>query len=923
MGGSAASVQKIERSTISAVASVKKVTQHYGKAIALDEISLDFPSRKMIGLIGPDGVGKSTLLGIIAGVRKLQAGTVEVLGGDISEAGFRNSVSARIAYLPQGLGKNLYPTLSIFENVDFFGRLFGQSREEREWRIKELLASTDLTPFRDRPAGKLSGGMKQKLGLCCSLIHDPDLLILDEPTTGVDPLARRQFWELIDRIRARRSSMSVMVATAYMDEAERFDWLVAMNAGKVLATGTSDELKSETNEKTLEQAFIRLLPEESRRGHKEPVITPRQSAGGPPAIEAHGLTQRFGSFTAVDHVNFRIEQGEIFGFLGSNGCGKTTTMKMLTGLLPPTEGTALLFGKQVKGGDVESRRRVGFMTQAFSLYTELTVRQNLVLHARLFDIPEEAGRKRVADLLALFQLEPVADTLTESLPLGIRQRLSLAVAVIHEPEMLILDEPTSGVDPVARDGFWELLIKLSRENGVTIFLSTHFMNEAERCDRMSMMHAGRVLAQGPPASLVAERKAKNLEDAFIGYLEEAAAKSAVAAPVPEETEITDAPSHVDETPSRFSLGRVWAFARREAVELQHDSVRLAFAVLGPILLMIVFGYGISLDVDHLPFAVLDSDGTPASRDYVDSFRGSYYFVENSPIANYSEVDRRLRNGELRLALELPTGFQNDLQRGRQPDVNVFIDAAQPFRAETARGYVESVDDQYQTKLRESKGLPPPSKPIKVEARALYNQAFKSIYAMVPGDIMLLLILIPSMLTALSVVREKELGSIANFYAAPATRLEFLAGKQLPYIGVALVQFATLVGLAILLFRVPLKGSWETLVFGGVIYVLASTGFGLLISVFAPTQTAAIFAAAIITILPAVQFSGMFVPVSSLKGGAWFAARIFPSTYFQAISVGTFTKALGFSSLWRSIAALGVLALVYFSTSVALLKKQEN
>jgi ABC-type multidrug transport system ATPase subunit/ABC-type multidrug transport system permease subunit len=923
MGGSAASVEKLEQSKTSAVASVKKVTQRYGKAIALDEISLDFPAQKMIGLIGPDGVGKSTVLGIIAGVRKLQTGKVDVLGGDISNARFRNSVSARIAYLPQGLGKNLYPTLSIFENVDFFGRLFGQSREEREWRIKELLASTDLTPFRDRPAGKLSGGMKQKLGLCCSLIHDPDLLILDEPTTGVDPLARRQFWELIDRIRARRTSMSVMVATAYMDEAERFDWLVAMNAGKVLATGTSDELKRETNENTLEKAFIRLLPEESRRGHKEPVITPRQSSSGPPAIEAHGLTQRFGSFTAVDHVNFRIEQGEIFGFLGSNGCGKTTTMKMLTGLLPPTEGTALLFGNQVKGGDVESRRRVGFMTQAFSLYTELTVRQNLVLHARLFDLPEEAGVKRVADLLALFQLESVSDTLTESLPLGIRQRLSLAVAVIHEPEMLILDEPTSGVDPVARDGFWELLIKLSRENGVTIFLSTHFMNEAERCDRMSMMHAGRVLAQGPPASLVAERKAKNLEDAFIGYLEEAAEKSAVAAAVPEATEVAVAPSHVEAAPSRFSLGRVWAFARREAVELQHDSVRLAFAVLGPILLMIVFGYGISLDVDHLPFAVLDSDGTPSSRDYIDSFRGSYYFVENPPIASYSELDRRLRNGELRLALELPTGFQKDLQRGRRPEVNVFIDAAQPFRAETARGYVETVHDQYQSRLRESKGLPPPSKPVKVEARALYNQAFKSIYAMVPGDIMLLLILIPSMLTALSVVREKELGSIANFYAAPATRLEFLAGKQLPYIGVALVQFGTLVALAILLFSVPLKGSWETLVLGGVIYVLASTGFGLLISVFAPTQTAAIFAAAIITILPAVQFSGMFVPVSSLKGGAWFAARIFPSTYFQAISVGTFTKALSFSSLWRNVAALGVLALIYFSTSVALLKKQEN
>jgi ribosome-dependent ATPase len=309
-----------------------------------------------------------------------------------------------------------------------------------------------------------------------------------------------------------------------MDEAEGFEWLVAMNAGKVLATGTPQELRELTNSDTLEKSFIKLLPEEARRGHKEPVITPRVPSGGPPAIEAHGLTQRFGKFTAVDHVDFRIEAGEIFGFLGSNGCGKTTTMKMLTGLLPPTEGTALLFGKPVKGGDIESRRRVGFMTQAFSLYTELTVRQNLILHARLFDFPAAQGEERVQTLMERFGLESVADTLAESLPLGIRQRLSLAVAVLHEPEVLILDEPTSGVDPVARDGFWELLIKLSRDDGVTIFLSTHFMNEAERCDRMSMMHSGKVLAQGRPADLVKERKAKNLEAAFIGYLEEAAAR---------------------------------------------------------------------------------------------------------------------------------------------------------------------------------------------------------------------------------------------------------------------------------------------------------------------------------------------------------------------------------------------------------------
>ena len=911
------------RSESPAVAIVSGVTQKYGKSVALDDVTLAIPANKMIGLIGPDGVGKSTLLGILAGVRRIQTGRVQVLGGNIADRRFRNLVSSRVAYLPQGLGKNLYPTLSIFENIDFFGRLFGQSREEREWRIDDLLASTDLTPFRHRPAGKLSGGMKQKLGLCCSLIHDPDLLILDEPTTGVDPLARRQFWELIDRIRGRRPGMSVLVATAYMDEAERFEWLVAMNAGRVLATGAAKELKQRTNEPTLEKAFIRLLPEEARRGHKEPVITPRQSTGGPPAIESHGLTQRFGSFTAVDHVNFRIERGEIFGFLGSNGCGKTTTMKMLTGLLPPTEGTALLFGKPVKGGDVEARRRVGFMTQAFSLYTELTVRQNLLLHARLFDLPPREASDRVAELLTGFGLESAAETLTESLPLGIRQRLSLAVAVLHRPDVLILDEPTSGVDPVARDGFWELLIRLSREDGVTIFLSTHFMNEAERCDRMSMMHAGKVLAQGRPADLVAERNAKNLEDAFIGYLEEAAEKAgtkatAVELPPAETHDVQANPAE----PGRFSIARVWAFARREAIELRHDSVRLAFAVLGPLLLMVVFGYGITLDVNHLTFAVLDFDNTQASRSYADSFRGSIYYDERRPIADHGELDRRLRNGELRFALEIPPGFEKDLVRKQRPTVAAYLDGAVPFRAETTRGYVQTTHEQYEASLRTAMNLPRTAKAADLNTRALYNQSFESVYAMVPGDLMLLLILIPSMLTALSVVREKELGSIANFYAAPATKAEFLFGKQLPYIVVALIQFASLVALAVFLFQVPIKGSVATLAFGGVIYVLASTGFGLLISVFSASQTAAIFAAAIITILPAVQFSGMFVPVSSLTGSAWFAARIFPSTYFQAISVGTFTKALGLIAVWPNLAALAVIAAIYFSVSVILLTKQE-
>jgi len=407
------------------VARVSGLTHRYGDTAAIDNIDLNIPAGCMVGFIGPDGVGKSSLLALIAGIRKIQTGTVDVLGGDIRRTQHRRMICPRIAYMPQGLGRNLYMTLSVFENVDFFGRLFGQSREEREWRIRELLEGTGLTPFANRPAGKLSGGMRQKLGLCCALIHAPDLLILDEPTTGIDPLSRQQFWELIDRLRARRKGMSVLIATAYMEEAERFDWLVAMDDGHIMAAGEPQDIKSRIGTDSLDAAFIQLLPEHKRRGHQLLVVPPRtMQPDGPPAIQAAGLSRRFGDFTAVDRVSFEIERGEIFGFLGSNGCGKTTTMKMLTGLLPASAGEAKLFGRPVDPNDLETRKRVGYMSQSFSLYGELTVKQNLDLHARLFHLPRERIPMRVAGLIQQFGLEDYIDDLSAGLPLGIRQRLT-------------------------------------------------------------------------------------------------------------------------------------------------------------------------------------------------------------------------------------------------------------------------------------------------------------------------------------------------------------------------------------------------------------------------------------------------------------------------------------------------------------------
>ncbi|MBB3217922.1 ribosome-dependent ATPase [Ochrobactrum sp. RC6B] len=899
----------------------------YGKTCALREINLDVPAGCMVGLIGPDGVGKSSLLSLIAGARTVQQGHIEVLNGDISDKRHLQSAYPRIAYMPQGLGKNLYPTLSVFENIDFFGRLFGHNRKERERRIADLLARTGMSPFADRPAGKLSGGMKQKTSLCCSLIHDPDLLILDEPTTGVDPLSRRQFWELIDDIRKDRPGMSVIVATAYMEEAERFDWLVAMNDGQILATGTPQELLQRTNTPNLDAAFIALLPEELRKGHHDIEIPKREFGDDAEiAIEAQNVTVRFGNFTAVNDVSFRIPRGEIFGFLGSNGCGKTTTMKVLTGLLPASEGTALLFGREVDPKDIDIRRHVGYMSQAFSLYSELTVRQNLELHAKLFEMADDLTERRIKELTERFDLTEVMDSLPDALPLGIRQRLSLAVALIHSPDILILDEPTSGVDPVARDAFWQILADLSRKDNVTIFVSTHFMNEAELCDRISLMHAGKVLISDTPKAITESRHAETLEEAFVAYLQDAIGETGQPAQLP--AVLPDQAAKADESHQKKAsswlpdLRRMLAYTRREALELKRDPIRATLAILGSVILMFVIGYGINMDVENLKFAVLDRDDTTISRNYVQQIAGSRYFSEQAPITDYDDLDRRMREGEISLAIEIPPNFGADVMRGRPVEIAAWIDGAMPTRAETIKGYVQGMHANWLTqKARELYGRAATVGSFNLEIRYRYNPDVQSLVAMVPAVIPLLLLMIPAMLAVLSVVREKELGSIINFYVTPVTKFEFLFGKQLPYIGLAFLNFLMLTAFAVFIFRVPFTGSFPTYALAALLYVTIATGMGLVLSTFMNSQIAAIFGTALLTLIPAVQYSGIIDPVSSLQGAGAFIGKIYPATHFVTISRGVFSKALGFADLAGSFLPLLIAVPVLMALAIILLKKQ--
>ena len=1036
--------------------SIQNLSHRYGKTLALDDVSLDIPKGATVGLIGPDGVGKSTLLSLMAGVKVIQDGRVEVLGGDMADKDVRRDLSHRIAFMPQGLGRNLYPTLSVYENIDFHARLFGLDGQERTRQITRLMEATRLAPFSGRAAGKLSGGMKQKLSLCCALVHSPDLLILDEPTTGVDPLSRRQFWALVDDLRREHAGMTVIVATAYIEEAQRFERLLAMDAGRLLENKPTADVLADYGTDVLEEAYVKMLPPEKQQGSGGLDITPFvPDPDAPPAMEAHGLTKRFGDFTAVDHVSFTIQKGEIFGFLGSNGCGKSTTMKMLTGLLEATEGDATLLGKPIDAGGLDTKMRVGYMSQAFSLYEELSVRRNLDLHARLYQMGDK-GAAAVEGALQQFDLADVADTAPASLPLGIRQRLQLAAACLHHPEVLILDEPTSGVDPAARDMFWRHLLKLSREDKITIFVSTHFMNEAARCDRISFMHKGRVLAVGTPAELAARQNAPDLEEAFVQYLIEAeggegeeglsrqeAAHSesdqrefrqntdGVREPssntLPAETptvgcvaqtthaegasddrhyelsddlqgkntgssetqsgvreqglhtlpvnnkaelseptvgcvaQATHAEGASDDRHSELSddlqgkdigssetqnsvcepsshtlrdnpntetfkyrFSMIWTFARREAKELLRDKIRLFFAVFGPLIIMASVSWGISFDVRNLKFAVYDRDQTAASRELVEYFDGSRYFLQQPPIQSEAEIDTVLKSSGAILVIDIPSGFGRDLARGLKPEVGFYVDGSMPFNATNIRGYIGSLITAYTKDRIADSGLPVSLKaPAGIEPRFMYNQDFDSINAIAPGVMMLVLMMIPAMMSAVGVVREREIGSIANFYASPAAVAQYLIGKQLPYIAVGMVNFAAMMLMIIYLFGVPLKGSFAGLAVGTLLMVSASTALGLLISCFVRSQLAAIFATAIITMIPAQTYSGFLYPLSTMEGGALIIGKTFPSSWYYTVSVGSFTKGLHTADLLHEYAAIAAFAATSLILACLLLKKQEK
>ena len=550
--------------------------KRYGDCKAMDGVSLQVQAGEIFGLIGPDGAGKSSLLKVIAGVLAHDEGTLRVFDCLIDSERTSEQIKDRIGLMPQGLGQNLYGDLSVEENIDYFGGLRLLSKAELSTRKEALLKSTRLDRFRDRPMKNLSGGMKQKLGLVCTLIHEPQLVILDEPTTGVDPVSRREFWSILARL-LKEKGITAIVSTAYMDEASRFHRVALMHAGKILASGDPEQLKAlavgaivsttcadatqqmqavqrlsqrfpqmevlgqemrlfvdeadpvkataevlgclsaipqkqmDVLEPELEDVFIALLrktdPDHGAQKKTEAVMGMRHPDQGL-AIEAEQLSRTFGDFKAVDGVSFKVPQGEIFGLLGANGAGKSTVIKMLTGILSQTAGKGHVAGADVRTSGRQIRERIGYMSQAFSLYLDLSVLENIRLYAGIYGLTRKETAARMDWILDMAGLRPFGKSLTGSLPMGLRQRLALGCALIHRPQVLFLDEPTSGVDPIGRRAFWDVLFQLSREENVTILVTTHYMSEAEHCDHIALMYAGRVVADASPDQLKADVEAQ-------------------------------------------------------------------------------------------------------------------------------------------------------------------------------------------------------------------------------------------------------------------------------------------------------------------------------------------------------------------------------------------------------------------------------
>ena len=932
---------------------------------ALSGVSFTVPTGALTALVGPDGAGKTTLMRLAAGLLAPDGGRLEVLGLDVARE--PQAVQDRLGYMPQRFG--LYEDLSVQENLDLYADLHGVAREERHARYARLLEMTDLARFTTRLAGQLSGGMKQKLGLACTLVRRPDLLLLDEPTVGVDPLSRRELWEILEQL-VRDEGLSVLVSTSYLDEAERCAQVLLLREGRLLAQGTPESLRRVAEGRTfmltppdgeapralqarllarpdavldavphagrvhvivvgapdvaaqaagvpasaldpvqarVEDGFMVLLRNAQAgtvvEAQAAPAPPPPQPAATPPTtddrpvIEVKDLVRRFGDFTAVAQTSFSVRRGEVFGLLGPNGAGKTTTFRMLCGLLPASGGSLRVAGLDMRSAPGHARRQLGYVSQKFALYGNLTAAENLAFFAGAYGLPPAEAQRRVDEVAREFGLEGHLATPSAQLPGGYRQRLAMAAALLHRPGILFLDEPTSGADPLARRDFWQRITALA-QGGTTVVVTTHFMEEAEYCDRLVIQDAGRVLALGTPGQIRRRAgDAADMEQAFIAIVEEARRGS--QEPALSDAAATGQPSvPADSQTARQAPAdarhRFWSrlrsLTRKETRQLLRDRANLAFGLVLPIALILLFGYGITLDVTDAPVAVVLEDASPQARQAVSGLQRTPWihpvFVPTMREAEALIVDRRV-DGIVRV----PSDFASALAAGRA-HVQLVVHGSDAATARVVQSYVQGALAQATLEDADAAGAsrdrdprddlaanaPRPGR-VQVESRLWFNVANTSTWYLVPGLLVLIMTLVGAFLTSLLVAREWERGTMEALLVTPARPLEILLSKMIPYFGVGMLGCSLCLVAAKWLFHLPFEGSVALIVLASMLYLVVALGMGLLISSVTKNQFLASQVALIASFLPAMMLSGFLFDLRNVPVVVRAIAQVLPATHF--------------------------------------------
>ena len=907
---------------------------------AINQISARIPGGKVTGLVGPDGAGKTTLLRLIAGLLVPDAGNIKVGGCDPTDRG--STIHQFVSYMPQKFG--LYEDLTVMENLNLYGDLRGVTGVERRMSIEKLLSFTSLCPFISRPAGKLSGGMKQKLGLACSLIQRPKILLLDEPSVGVDPLSRRELWQMVYELVG--DGITVVWSTAYLDEAERcFDVLV-LNEGQLLYQGPPSELTLSNKGRT----FLVTLPENQRRQFasralqdprvidsviqgqsvrlimREPIdslsgfgdefkaepCTPRfedafmsllggvpkdralQASGSKPEIrngddepgevvvEARGLTKKFGIFTAADKISFQVRKGEVFGLLGPNGAGKSTTFKMLCGLLKPTSGDAKVAGIDLLKAPAQARERMGYMAQKFSLYGDLSVRQNLVFFGGVYGLVGQQLDKAVQRTIEEFQLNEFVETNAGELPLGFKQRLSMACATMHQPQILFLDEPTSGVDPITRREFW-VRINAMVERGVAVIVTTHFMDEAEYCDRVALIYQGRMIATDTPDGIKKSTQSDHLpeptlEDAFITLIERNMHETA-ASTHKEDSPKQSASTHgMDAGLTGGKLLRILSLVRKETYQIIRDPSSLIIAFVLPLMLLFLFGFGVSLDLSNVPIGVVIEKQSPQARSLLFAFQSSRYFTVQQA-QDRRQLEPLLVGGRLGAVVIIPAEFAKQLQAGHSNPLQVLVRGTEANTGELVLNYIEGAWRTWLIQEGLQRGQAIENSPISIHSRVWFNEEVESNAAILPGSIAVIMTLIGTMLTSLVIAREWERGTMEALLATPVTRFEILLGKFIPYFMLGMSALALVTVTSTQVMGIPFRGSLWALTIVSAVFLSFALGLGMLISTVTRNQFVASQISLIVGFLPSFLLSGLVFEIGSMPMAIRILTRFLPPRYF--------------------------------------------